>query len=97
MTKQLKVSVIRVIQFRTEYTDSDGKVHSWNHKFQRPGHATNHWAAAVADKWEDRKFRLNGTAAYHNMTAADYAQKKRIYEKAYRRSFPIFKRILGGG
>ena len=96
MKNKVKVSVVRAIQFRTEYTDSDGKVHGWNHKYQKPTAAAAYWADKVVAQWEDRKFRLNGTAAYHNMTDVDYEQKRRIYDKAYRRILPVFKRILAG-
>ena len=98
MRYKTKVSVVRVVQFRTEYIcASTGKVKGWNTKFQRPTLAADHWASAVAAKWEDKKFSLNGSAAYHNMTDADYIQKDKVYNKAYRRSLSVFKRILNGG
>lgn len=96
MTTAIKISVVRSIQFRTEYTDSDGNVVGWNKKFQSPTVAARYWADMVAARWEDRKFGLNGTAAYHYMTDDDRKHKQKVYDKAYRRILPVIKRILAG-
>jgi hypothetical protein len=95
MNHKVKVSVVRMVQFRTEYTcATTGKVKGWNTKFQRPGLAAEEWARGVASRWENKHFSLDGGAAYHNMTDADYQQKSRIYDKAFRRVLPVFKRLL---
>jgi hypothetical protein len=91
-----KVAVIRVIQLRTEYIDSDGKVRGWNKKFQKPTVAAEHWAQSRVQEWEDRKFDVaNQGAAYHRMIFRDWEERDAREKKLYRRSLPIFKRMLG--
>ena len=39
-----KATIIRVIQLRTEYINSEGKLVGWNKKFQKPTVDAEHWA-----------------------------------------------------
>jgi len=92
-----KATIIRVIQLRTEYTDSEGKLRGWNKKFQKPTVAADHWASQRVHEWENRKFdvaRLG--AAYHRMGNLDWEERNAREKKLYRRSLPIFKRMISG-
>lgn len=91
------VSVIRVIQLRTEYINGEGKVVGWNKKFQKPGVAAEHWASSRVREWEDKKFDVaNQGAAYHRMSRMDWDERDAREKKLYRRSLPIFKRMITG-
>jgi hypothetical protein len=89
----IKVKVIPVIHLRTITTGPDGKICSWSKKFQKPESAATHWAEELANEWQEKKFAGDG-ASYHRMTYADYNEKHARIEKAYRRSIPIFKRMV---
>ena len=92
-----KASVIRVVQLRTEYIDSEGKLRGWNKKFQKPTIAADHWARQRVHEWENRKFNVAELgAAYHRMDKLDWDERAAREKKLYRRSLPIFKRMLSG-
>jgi hypothetical protein len=93
-----KATTIRVIQLRTEYTDSEGRLRGWNKKFQKPTIAADHWARQRVHEWENRKFNVAELgAAYHRMTPLDWQHREEREKKLYRRSLPIFKRMISGG
>ena len=91
---KIKVSTITVVQIRHESYDR-GKVVGFNKKFQQPKAAAEHWSFYKAHAWELKKFDVaNQGAAYHRMTPADYDLRFKRQEKLYRRSLPIFGRLL---
>jgi len=91
-----RATIIRVVQLRTEYIDSEGKLRGWNKKFQKPTIAAAHWAQHRVREWEDRKFNVAQLgAAYHRMSRMDWEEREVREKKLYRRSLPIFKRMLG--
>ena len=94
--KNLKITMVPVVQFRTEYIcSSTGKVKGWNHKYQKPGVAAEEWARCMASIWEEKMFRHRGDGAiYHHMTDADYKAVDAYRQKCYRRVLPVFKRLL---
>lgn len=92
-----RATTIRVIQLRTEYTDNEGKLRGWNRKFQKPTVAAEHWARQRVQQWEDKKFDVaNQGAAYHRMIRCDWDERDAREKKLYRRSLPIFKRMIAG-
>lgn len=83
-----KVSLIKVIQIRTEQTDVDGKTYGWNKKFQKPGVAAEHWASGKFLEWEQKaKFTYHNNPDYYDIRLARL-------DKLKRRALPIFKRML---
>lgn len=92
-----KATVIRVVQLRTEYVNDQGKLVGWNKKFQKPTVAAEHWSQYRVREWEDRKFEVAKLgAAYHRMSPMDWKEREAREKKLYRRSLPIFKRMLSG-
>jgi hypothetical protein len=92
-----RATVIRVIQLRTEYINSEGKLAGWNKKFQKPTVAADHWARQRVHEWENRKFDVaNQGAAYHRMGKLDWEEREAREKKLYRRSLPIFQRMIAG-
>ena len=91
MTDRLVVSVIKVVQIRTEYLDPrDGKVRGYNKKFQKPTVAADHWALNKFIEWERKtNFQYRNSPQYYTIRNA------RI-DKLYRRALPIFRAILAG-
>jgi len=92
----VKVSLIKVVQLRTEYFDEEsGKMKGWNDKFHKPGNAAAHWANSRTTNWWSIRFNEKELGAgYHRAIQADYDEKARRYEVLVRRSLPIFKRML---
>lgn len=91
-----KATVIRVVQLRTEYLNNEGKLVGWNKKFQKPTVAADHWARQRVREWETKKFNeAELGAAYHRMDKLDWDERDARERKLYRRSLPIFKRMLG--
>ena len=84
----VKVSLIKVIQIRTEHTGGSGKTYGWNKKFQKPGVAADHWAHSKFLEWEQK-------GGMNPRNYSDYYQiREDRLDKLRRRSLPVFKRML---
>jgi hypothetical protein len=84
----VKVSLIKVVQIRTESDGASGKTYGWNKKFQKPGVAADHWAHSKFLEWEQKNnFPLKNHPDFYQI------RLDRL-DKLRRRSLPVFKRML---
>ena len=91
----IKVTVIKMVQLRSEHIDYRGTLVGYNSKFQRPTTAAIYWSGYKAREWERKKFNEEELgAAYHRMDANDHRISEARRAKLYRRSLPVFERML---
>lgn len=91
---RIKAKIIKSLQFEYTHKDYIGKTSKTKKRYVDPHAAAKEWAYYMTSNWVDKKFSLNGCAAYHNMNHKDYEWKRKIEEKAYRRALPVIKRML---
>lgn len=96
----LKVSVVKTIQLRTESVDENGKVrYGWNKRFMVPSVAADHWVSHAISEWQDRKYgdpMGNGqfTRGYHNMQQSDRDRSDRLEKRLKRIATAKFKALM---
>ena len=85
----LKTSVKTVtsIQIRAEMPDGTG----WNKRYLLPSAAAGDWARAKTGEWD-----MKHLPHHSKRTDEDYEMSRKIEEKFYRRSLPIFKAMVAG-
>jgi len=96
----LKVTVVKTIQLRTEILDENGKVqHGWNKRFMIPSVAADYWVSHAILDWQERKYGDplgNGRfgTAYGKMTQSDYDRSARLEKRLKRIVTAKFKQLL---
>lgn len=93
--RKTSVVITKAIVIHT-VDDSYGRVDRSSRTYRTATHAAKWWAEEKIAEWEEKHFKepFGNSAAYHNMTDDDYAERAFRKDKLYRRSLPIFQRML---
>jgi hypothetical protein len=82
----VKVTIVKSIQVRYEWSDSGGGAYS--SRYIKPTAAAKEWARLKSQEWMQKVFK------HRSMTSVDYELLDKREERYYRKALPIFRAML---